>query len=503
VVLIAGLGNTADVWSYVVPEISSFTTVCVYDRAGLGRSDPAPPPHGASQAVNDLHTLLHQAGLPGPYVLAGASFGGLIANLYARTFPEDAAGVVFVDAIAPMWDRRLESLLTRAQISARRAIPNGEPISNDEIRASEQILDSTPAFPTVPVVVLRHGVPFPGDADWPTDKVEALWRELQGSLAGLSPESALLVAAASGHHIHVDQPDLVVDAIHAVVDPQLWPPHLRSAAGFGAGAKPVGPGVLSGEFVYGSPTGLQVLSNSGAVIRTIVVGGSDLVSEPSVDATGTRLVFTRETQVASAAPDGPHANGPTAIWGSNIDGGGAHLIAENGRLPVISPDGTQVVFNRGGRTFLVQFDGSGLRDLGEGGCTVWSPDGKRLAMCSSRDSALIVRLSDGAMSELGGPGANDPTAWSPDGKRIALSSTRDGNGEIYVIDADGRNERRITNAPGNQSAEQWLNAGLLVTSSNPDADVSDWYLVYPATSDVQVVPWLHGIPNPIAYLAKS
>jgi Tol biopolymer transport system component len=214
-------------------------------------------------------------------------------------------------------------------------------------------------------------------------------------------------------------------------------------------------------------------------------------------------VFTRETQVPNADPDGPHADGLTAIWGSDIDGGGVHLIAHDGRLPVISPDGRQVVFNRNGHTFLVQFDGSGLRDLGQGGCTVWSPDGNRLAMCSSGDAAFILRLSDGATSELGGPGANNPTAWSPDGRHIALTSTRDGNGEIYVIDADGRNERRITKAPGNQSAEQWLEHGLLVTSSHPDADVSDWYVVDPATSNVQLIPWLHGIPNPIAYVAES
>src|SRR5204863_5125873 len=136
---------------------------------------------------------------------------------------------------------------------------NGEPIANDEIRASEVAAgDPTPAFPPTPLVVLRHGRPFPGDAQWPTAKVEALWRSLQESLARLSPKSTLLVATASGHRIHQEQPELVANAIHAVVDPSRWPPTSETPGSpFGAHALPVSTGSVSGRIAYGQPDGIH------------------------------------------------------------------------------------------------------------------------------------------------------------------------------------------------------------------------------------------------------
>ena len=112
VVLEAGLGNTLDVWSSVMARVSTFATVCAYNRAGLGRSDARPEPHGAQSAVDDLHALLAAARLPSPYVLVGASFGGLDAQLFASRYPSETQGVVLVDSLAPDWDHELEGLLT-------------------------------------------------------------------------------------------------------------------------------------------------------------------------------------------------------------------------------------------------------------------------------------------------------------------------------------------------------------------------------------------------------
>jgi pimeloyl-ACP methyl ester carboxylesterase len=74
--------------------------VCVYDRAGRGWSDPAASPPDGAQIARDLHTLLHRAQVPGPYVLAGHSFGGLYVRTYAAKYPEDVAGLVLVDSTA-------------------------------------------------------------------------------------------------------------------------------------------------------------------------------------------------------------------------------------------------------------------------------------------------------------------------------------------------------------------------------------------------------------------
>jgi pimeloyl-ACP methyl ester carboxylesterase len=75
--------------------------VCIYDRANVGLSDPVPGPLTGNDAVRDLHRLLSAAHVRGPYVLLGASFGGLIAVMYAATYPEDITGMVLLDAGLP------------------------------------------------------------------------------------------------------------------------------------------------------------------------------------------------------------------------------------------------------------------------------------------------------------------------------------------------------------------------------------------------------------------
>ncbi len=287
VVLDAGLGNEMDVWSAVIMRAAEFTTVCAYNRAGLGTSDRRPPPHGAASAVNDLHALLGAAGLPAPYVVVGASFGGLDAQLYARRYPDETAGVVLVDAIAPEWDRKLEAMLPPALVDERRAIPNGEDLTNEDIRASELGLLSAPPFPPVPLVVLRHGRPFEMGPDWPTAEVESLWTSLQEGLAAMSPQSALLLAAESGHRIHQDQPDLVADAIHAVVDPARWPPVVVDRPAFGTGAPAADPKAINEVLAYAADEGIRLL-DAGATDGELVVPDREGEAPASHRSTGTR-----------------------------------------------------------------------------------------------------------------------------------------------------------------------------------------------------------------------
>lgn len=75
-VLDAGLGGSGVAWAHIQPEVAKFTRAISYDRAGLGWSDRGPKGSTSKQIVNELHTLLRQAEIPGPYVLVGASFGG-------------------------------------------------------------------------------------------------------------------------------------------------------------------------------------------------------------------------------------------------------------------------------------------------------------------------------------------------------------------------------------------------------------------------------------------
>jgi pimeloyl-ACP methyl ester carboxylesterase len=500
VILDAGLGNTADVWNAISTRVDGFATVCTYNRAGLGGSDPRPEPHGAQAAADDLNALLAATGLGPPYVLVGASYGGLVIQLFARDHPVETAGVILVDAIAPGWDDQLEAILTPAQVAERRAIPNGEPITNEEIRASERAVAGAPSFPPVPLVVLRHGVPFPGGPDWPTDKVEALWTSLQEGLARLSPQSAIILASESGHRIHQQQPDLVTDAIHAVVEPARWPPSgPPPPIAFGSGAPIAALSSSGGVLAFSAEDGIHLAHLDGTGNRLIVANEGMLVGEPSLDDNGGLLAYTRAPRPA-AQQTGPQPALQAELWVRDLHGGAARKIAPDAEMPAVSPDGRSVAFTNLGHAYLVQADGTEVRDLGEGGCPVWSPDSMRLTLCSPDDTAFVLRLSDMARVPIpGGPGLNDPTAWSPDGTAIAIFSTRDGDGEIYLIGADGTNERRLTDAPGNQFAQIWTTDGIVVSSSLPDADANDWFIVDPGSGSPSAMPWLHAVPNPISY----
>jgi pimeloyl-ACP methyl ester carboxylesterase len=98
VVLDAGSGGMSAQWVRVQQEVSGTTRVCAYDRAGMGWSEMGPAPRDAKQITGELHTLLGKAGIEGPYVLVGHSFGGMYMQTYAARYPEEVAGVALVDS---------------------------------------------------------------------------------------------------------------------------------------------------------------------------------------------------------------------------------------------------------------------------------------------------------------------------------------------------------------------------------------------------------------------
>jgi pimeloyl-ACP methyl ester carboxylesterase len=101
VVLEPGLGEASSAMAWIAPAVANETRVCVYDRAGRGWSDPADGPQDAAETATDLHTLLERAHIPGPYVLAGHSFGGLYMLTFAANYPDQVAGMVLLDSTAP------------------------------------------------------------------------------------------------------------------------------------------------------------------------------------------------------------------------------------------------------------------------------------------------------------------------------------------------------------------------------------------------------------------
>jgi pimeloyl-ACP methyl ester carboxylesterase len=101
VVLEPGAGGMSSNLGWITPAVARDTRVCVYDRAGRGWSEPSGAVQDGVQVATDLHTLLQRGQVPGPYVLAGHSFGGLYVLTFAARYPDEVAGLVLVDSTAP------------------------------------------------------------------------------------------------------------------------------------------------------------------------------------------------------------------------------------------------------------------------------------------------------------------------------------------------------------------------------------------------------------------
>jgi pimeloyl-ACP methyl ester carboxylesterase len=221
-------GLTTD-WYELQNQVASSTRVCSYDHPNgpRSRSDPAPTPRTARDFVADLHALLSVAGVPGPYVLAGHSNGGLFTQLYASIHPRQVAGLVLIDAVHPAYHKRTlamfkpllppevwEALRQQAMaVPHRLRDPERVDIWTSE-RQTRVALRRSPLQP-MPLVVLTRGHPD-GPSGPFVEQAEELWRQLQRELAGMVPGSRHLITQ-SGHDIQHEQPELVLDAIRGVV----------------------------------------------------------------------------------------------------------------------------------------------------------------------------------------------------------------------------------------------------------------------------------------------
>jgi len=231
VILEAGANGGSNSWAPVQPQLAATTRVCSYDRANLpgGSSHPAPKPRTAADVVTDLHKLLSAAGVPGPFVLAGHSNGGLFARLYATTYPQQVKGLVLIDTgnYPAIVDRVHRQLLTpqewRAYAMTQKQRPPFVENAGDEqvdLATSYQQLESAQQrrpLRNLRLVVISHGIP---DAHGGKELVpglnaaiETAWQQEQITLATLIPGGRRIVATESGHMIPAEQPGLVVGAI--------------------------------------------------------------------------------------------------------------------------------------------------------------------------------------------------------------------------------------------------------------------------------------------------
>jgi len=253
VVLEAGLGSFSPNWYWVQQALADRVRVVAYDRAGLGWSDLSPAPRDAGTMAAELHTALHATGISGPYVLAGHSYGGLVARAFADLYPRETAGLVLVDASHPdQWARwpvpyadriqlislRVSAVAARlglfrifdlfgavsaglpeqqvAELNAHFALPRTSLIEAAQMRAWEPmtrpLLHRAAPLGDLPLAVIGVGVQPLG-----AETLDALQEELPA----LSANSARRVIAAATHESLIadrENATHVANAILAVVD---------------------------------------------------------------------------------------------------------------------------------------------------------------------------------------------------------------------------------------------------------------------------------------------
>ena len=254
VVLIHGLGDYSFDWSLVQPAVAEQTEVCAYDRPGQAWSEPGPPPRGVRTSARELHELLRRMHLRPPYVLVGHSWGGLIARMYAHDYPGEVAGMVLVDSTHEdeyLWiNGRVvrPGNLTDAQwndlIMPHKRPKLGPPFDKlppaaqemrlwamgirrsgggdtDDLRADFLAMHETTAgsehpLGNMPLVVVSKTPGVDDDSDSTPEQLQ--WnRTLQDRLAALSAKGEHVVAAHGGHHVQLDDPEVVIAAIRRVI----------------------------------------------------------------------------------------------------------------------------------------------------------------------------------------------------------------------------------------------------------------------------------------------
>jgi pimeloyl-ACP methyl ester carboxylesterase len=261
VILDAGAGGIGLSWELVRPVIAKVSRVVVYDRSGLGWSDPSPYPRDVYTMAVELHTLLNNAHIPGPYILVGHSLGGPIARQFAAKYPTEVSGLVMVDSaheqqikyfpepLVRMVNSMLGmmgvmKLLSKLGIFALKpsliSIGDKGKLSKERVAQMQGVMASSKSHAealigetewvysaktqpvstlgNIPLTVISHGqldtdaVP-PSLGSQVREEYERAWQELQVEITSLSTRSRRIIAERSGHNVMYDQPEIVIEAI--------------------------------------------------------------------------------------------------------------------------------------------------------------------------------------------------------------------------------------------------------------------------------------------------
>jgi len=228
VVFVAGFGTDLTTFSVVQKGVSEFTQTLSYDRAGLGRSELIDTDRNLANITKELHTLLQQENIAAPYILVGHSYGGHMVRYFAHVYPEETAGLILVDPTPEWQDQEIKKHLSdrekfqfdslRKQWKAGNELwTPGQQRESDHFQASQEIMQQLKMPDNIPVTVLTATNMPPSQFAFlrgATDAKVYLHKQwLQDA-----PQIRHIITNKSGHYVHVDEPELVIREIRAMVE---------------------------------------------------------------------------------------------------------------------------------------------------------------------------------------------------------------------------------------------------------------------------------------------
>ncbi|KSU63166.1 2-hydroxy-6-oxononatrienedioate hydrolase [[Bacillus] enclensis] len=206
IVFESGYGWDLNNWNSIKNDVSKFANVFFYDRDGIGRSEKSSKPKHSMQIINNLRNLLKEAEVKPPYLLVGHSFGGVNARLFANRYPEEVAGVILLDSVHEEQNKKMVPLFTEKVQKDYLGQFAVEATLSEFEESLEQVKGIK--LGEIPLLVITGGT-----QSHHTNQSMAQWMMFQKELANLSTTSNHLVIKEAGHAVHIDEPQLVINAI--------------------------------------------------------------------------------------------------------------------------------------------------------------------------------------------------------------------------------------------------------------------------------------------------
>ncbi len=215
VIFVSGFEGGMETWAGIIDSVARYTSVYTYDRAGYGRSNLKDAPHSFAEVAQQLHTNLVARVIKPPYILVGHSGGALFINMFARLYPEEVKGVLMIDPTHPdLFDylKDNEALLYDLLFDY---IGEGQRrYEFDLIKNSSAEFHEAADFPEVPLTVLMAG----RHTTLESEELKEKMLEFHEDLKKLSPLGTRYLVEGSGHSIHKNDPELVVEYILGFLD---------------------------------------------------------------------------------------------------------------------------------------------------------------------------------------------------------------------------------------------------------------------------------------------